>query len=59
VDIHVGGGARGEAEVVGESVAKLGWRGFCGVSVSRGGTGTVASIADSEPSEERFKERCE
>jgi hypothetical protein len=39
MDGHVGGSARGEAEVVGEAVAGVGGCGFCGVDVSGGGAG--------------------
>jgi hypothetical protein len=56
---HVGGGARREAEVVGEAVAGVGRRGFCGVSVSGGGTGAVAYATDREPTEEWFEENGE
>jgi hypothetical protein len=56
LDGHVGGRARYEAEVVGESVAGVGRRELCGVSISGGGTGTIASATDREPSEEWFEE---
>ena len=39
LDGHVGGRARGEAEVVGESVTGVCGCGFCGVDVSGGGAG--------------------
>jgi hypothetical protein len=56
LDGHVGGRARCEVEVVGESVAGVGRRGFCGVNVSPRGTGAIASATDREPSEEWFEE---
>jgi hypothetical protein len=52
VDSHIGGRARCEAEVVGESVAGVGHRRFCGVGVSGGGTGAVALGTDCKLSEE-------
>jgi hypothetical protein len=58
-DGHADGRARCEAEVVGESVAGVGRRGFCGVSTIGGGTGVIASATDREPSEEWFKEEGE
>jgi hypothetical protein len=59
LDGHVGGKARCEAEVVGEAVAVVGCRGFCGISVRGGGSGAVASATDREPMEEGFEEECE
>jgi hypothetical protein len=56
---YVGGRTRCEAEVVSESVAKVGRRGLCGVIVTGGGTGAVASATDREPSKERFEEKGE
>jgi hypothetical protein len=50
---------RCEAEVIGESVAKVGRCGFYGVNVSGGGTGAVALATDREPSEDWFEEKDE
>ena len=44
LDGHVGGRARGEAEVVGEAVSWVCGCGFCGVSVSGGGAWAVARL---------------
>jgi hypothetical protein len=59
LDGHVGGRARSGTEVVGESVAGVGRCGFCGVNVSGGGTGAIASATDCEPAEEGFEEQGE
>jgi hypothetical protein len=60
LDGHVGGGAHCEAEVVGAAVALVGRRGYyCGVNISGGGAGAVASATDGESSEERFEENGE
>jgi hypothetical protein len=59
MDGHVGGRARCEAEVVGDSVAEVGRRGLCGVCVSGEGTGAISSATDREPSEEWFEEEGE
>jgi hypothetical protein len=56
---HVGGRARCEAEVVGESVAGVGRSRFCGVIVSGVDTGAVASAADREPTEKWFEKEGE
>jgi hypothetical protein len=59
LDGHVCERVRCEAEVVGESMAGVGRRGFCGVSVSGGGTGAIASATDREPLEQWFEEEVE
>jgi hypothetical protein len=59
LDGHVGGRARGEAEIVSEAVAWVGRRNFCWVRVSGGGTGAIASAANREPAEKRFEEEGE
>jgi hypothetical protein len=53
---HVGEGARCEAAVVGESVSKVGSRGFSGFGVSGRGAGAVASATDSEPAKQGIEE---
>jgi hypothetical protein len=57
LDGHVGGRARGEAEVVGEALSWVCGCGFCGVDVSGGGAWAIAPAAHREPSEEGFKEK--
>jgi hypothetical protein len=59
LDSLVNGRARCGAEVVGESVVRVCRCGFCGVSVSGGSTGAIASATDREPSEEGFEEEGE
>jgi hypothetical protein len=55
LDGHIGWGTRCEAEVVGESVAGVGRRGFCGVNISGGSAGAIASASAREPLEEWFE----
>jgi hypothetical protein len=59
LDSHVGGRARGEAEVVGEAVSWVCGCGFCGVEVSGRGAWAIAPAAHREPSKEGFKDEGE
>jgi hypothetical protein len=59
LDGHVGGRARGEAEVISEAVSWVCGCGFCGVDVSGGGAWAVAPASHREPSKEGFKEEGE
>jgi hypothetical protein len=59
LDGPVGGRARGDAEAIGEFVGAVSCRGLCGVSVIGGGTRTIASAIDREPTEEWFEEHGE
>jgi hypothetical protein len=52
----LGGGARGEAEVVGEAVTGVGSCGFCGVNISGGGARAVFPAANCAQAEEWFDE---
>jgi hypothetical protein len=56
---NIGGRARCDAEVVGESVAGVDRRGLCWVSVSRRGTGAVALATDCAPSQKWSEEEGE
>jgi hypothetical protein len=59
MDSHVGGRARGEAEVVSEAVSWVCGGRLCGVDVSGGGAWAVAPTSHREPAKEGFKEEGE
>jgi hypothetical protein len=59
LDGHFGGRARSKSEIVSEAGGGVGRRELCGVSVSVGGIGAIATATDRDPTENWLKDEGE